>query len=255
MAQKSSIEWTDATWNPIRGCTRVSEGCRHCYAERMAARFSGPGQPYNGLATFSKGGARWTGVVRVVPEILDLPLRWQKPRTVFVNSMSDLFHEQIGDGDIGRVFGVMNSASHHLFQVLTKRSARLAKISSTLVWSPNIWLGVSVENADHLDRIGHLRQTGAAIKFLSREPLLGPLPNLNLTDIDWVIVGGESGPGARPMAVEWVRDIQDQCADANVPFFFKQWGGVNRRKAGRLLDGRTWDQMPSKSQTGQGEKE
>lgn len=244
MAQDSTIEWTDASWNPVRGCTRVSEGCRHCYAERMAARFSGRGQAYEGLAEFTPSGAQWTNRVRVVEDVLEAPVRWRTPRNIFVNSMSDLFHEQVSGADVRRIFRVMQAAHWHRFQILTKRSARLADIAPTLPWAPNVWMGVSVENCAVTDRIDHLRTTGAAIKFLSLEPLLGPLPDLNLTAIDWVIVGGESGPGARHMESAWVRDIRDQCVHAGVPFFFKQWGGVNKKKTGRTLDGRTWDDMP-----------
>ena len=247
MAQESKIEWTDVTWNPIRGCTRVSEGCRHCYAERMAARFGGPGKPYEGLAVFTPAGPRWTNEVRVIEAALQQPLRWRKPRNVFVNSMSDLFHEQVTDDDIRLIFDVTNRAGWHVFQVLTKRSARLAAAAATLPWTSNIWMGVSVESGDHLDRIDHLRTTCAAVKFLSLEPLLGQLCGLDLTNIDWVIVGGESGPGARPMSADWVRDIRDQCIRAGVPFFFKQWGGVNKKKAGRVLDGRIWDEMPRRT--------
>lgn len=252
MGKDSKIEWTDATWNPIRGCIRVSEGCRNCYAERMAARFSDEGQPYHGLAKRTKAGPRWTGEVRLIEEHLNEPLKWKKPRNVFVNSMSDLFHEKVSLANIQRIFNVMNAAHWHQFQILTKRHQRLVDISPRMLpcivpvlkWSKNIWMGVSVEDENNLDRIDALRYTGAHIKFLSLEPLLAPLPNLNLTNIDWVIVGGESGPGARPMHPDWVRDIREQCANAGVPFFFKQWGGVHKSKAGRLLDGQTYDEMP-----------
>ena len=240
----TKIEWTDVTWNPIRGCSRVSEGCRNCYAERMAARFSDAGQPYHGLAKRTKAGPRWTGEVRIVHDDLYKPLSWRKPRMVFVNSMSDLFHEKLDFWLMEVLFDVMHRAAKHQFQILTKRHERLTDISPRLKWSKNIWMGVSVEDENNLDRIDALRYTGAHIKFLSLEPLLAPLPNLNLTNIDWVIVGGESGPGARPMHPDWVRDIRDQCADADVPFFFKQWGGVHKSKAGRLLDGQTYDEMP-----------
>ena len=242
MAKDSKIEWTDATWNPIRGCSRVSEGWRNCYAERLASRFSDAGQPYHGLAERTKAGSRWTGEVRLIEEHLNNPLKWKKSRNVFVNSMSDLFHEKVSLANIQRIFDVMGKAYWHQFQILTKRHQRLVDIS--LEWSKNIWMGVSVEDENNLDRIDALRQTGAHIKFLSLEPLLAPLPNLNLTNIDWVIVGGESGPGARPVEAGWVRDIREQCANAGVPFFFKQWGGVHKSKAGRLLDGQTYDEMP-----------
>ena len=234
MATNSTIEWTQATWNPVTGCTKASPGCRHCYAERMARRLQAMGQR-NYVNGFEPA---------VHEHALSLPLHWKKPRTVFVNSMSDLFHRDISADFIQRVFNVMWQADWHIFQVLTKRSERLLELSDHLPWPDNIWMGVSVESADYAYRIDHLRATSAATKFLSLEPLLGPLPGLNLEGIDWVIVGGESGPGARPMDPSWVTDIRDQCAQAGVPFFFKQWGGVRKKKAGRLLEGRTWDDMP-----------
>jgi protein gp37 len=249
MAQKTKIEWTDMTWNPVRGCSRTPEGCRHCYAERMAARFSGPGRPYEGLSVMSPSGPRWTNTARCLEESVEEPLRWRRPRRVFVNSMSDLFHEDVPAEFIQRVFGTMNRAHWHRFQVLTKRSRRLRALSPALSWTRNIWMGVSVEDADHVARILGLRHTGARIKFLSLEPLLGPLPSLNLTGIDWVMVGGESGPGARPLDPAWVREIRDQCRQAAVPFFFKQWGGVHKKHNGRVLDGRTWDQVPRPTRT------
>ena len=242
--QSSKIEWTESTWNPVRGCTRVSEGCRFCYAERIAARFSGKGMAYEGLAENTKAGPRWTQQVLPVPALLDEPLKWKKPRRIFVNSMSDLFHEKIELSYIQKVFSVMKEAYWHQFQVLTKRSERLLEFSPKLTWSPNVWMGVSVEDSRVTHRIDELRQTGAQIKFLSLEPLLGALPNLTLEGIDWVIVGGESGPGAREMQKKWVIDIRDQCADAKVPFFFKQWGGKRKSKTGRELDKRTYDEMP-----------
>ena len=243
-SQSSKIEWTESTWNPVRGCTRVSEGCRFCYAERIAARFSGEGMAYEGLAENTKAGPRWTQQVRLVEKLLDEPLKWKKPRRIFVNSMSDLFHEKIELDYIQKVFDVMRRADKHQFQVLTKRAERLLKYSSKLPWPPNVWMGVSVEDNSMTHRIDALRQTDAHIKFLSLEPLLGALPNLALDEIDWVIVGGESGPGAREMKKKWVIDIRDQCADAKVPFFFKQWGGRRKSKTGRELDGRTYDEMP-----------
>ncbi|MYC74732.1 phage Gp37/Gp68 family protein [Candidatus Poribacteria bacterium] len=243
--QFSKIEWTESTWNPVRGCTRVSEGCRFCYAERIAARFSGKGMAYEGFAENTKAGPQWTREVRLIPELLNEPLKWKKPRRIFVNSMSDLFHEKIEFADIQKIFSVMEKAHWHQFQVLTKRSERLLKFSPELPWSPNVWMGVSVEDNSVVHRIDELRQTGAQIKFLSLEPLLGALPNLALEGIDWVIVGGESGPGARRMEKEWVIDIRDQCADANVLFFFKQWGGRRKSKTGRELDGQTYDEMPA----------
>ena len=243
-SQSSKIEWTESTWNPVRGCTRVSEGCRFCYAERIAARFSGKGMAYEGLAENTKAGPRWTQQVILVPELLNEPLKWKKSRRIFVNSMSDLFHEKVELSYIQEVFSVMNEAHWHQFQVLTKRADLLLEYSPKLPWSPNVWMGVSVEDDRVTHRIGALRQTDAHIKFLSLEPLLGALPNLELDGIDWVIVGGESGPGARAMEKRWVIDIRDQCADAKVHFFFKQWGGKRKSKTGRELDGRTYDEMP-----------
>ena len=243
-AQSSKIEWTESTWNPVRGCTRVSEGCRFCYAERIAARFSGKGMAYEGLAKNTKAGPRWTQQVRPVPELLNEPLKWKKPRRIFVNSMSDLFHEKVELSYIQEVFSVMEKADRHQFQVLTKRAERLLEFNSKLPWPSNVWMGVSVEDKHVTDRIDALRQTDAHIKFLSLEPLLGALPNLDLSGIDWVIVGGESGPGAREMQKKWVIDIRDQCADAEIAFFFKQWGGKRKSKTGRELEGRTYDEMP-----------
>src|SRR5262245_38838289 len=234
MATNSAIEWTEATWNPLTGCTKISPGCKHCYAERLALRLQAMGQ-----ANYANGFE-----LTLQEQALELPLRWKKPRTVFVNSMSDLFHKDVPVDFIRRVFDVMGKAHWHQFQVLTKRAERLSAFSSNWLWSPNIWMGVSVENQDYVYRIDHLRQTKACVKFLSLEPLLGPLLNLNLKGIDWVIVGGESGPGARMMNPQWVKDIRDQCRKARVPFFFKQWGGVRKSKTGRDLDGRTWDEMP-----------
>ena len=240
----SSIEWTESTWNPVRGCTRVSEGCRFCYAERIAARFSGKGMAYEGLAENTKIGPQWTREIRLVRSLLHEPLKWKKPRRIFVNSMSDLFHEKIELNYIQEVFSVMEAASWHQFQVLTKRASRLLEYSPKLPWSSNVWMGVSVEDSRVIDRIDDLRQTGAKIKFLSLEPLIGPLPDLELEGIDWVIVGGESGPGAREMKKEWVIDIRNQCVSADVHFFFKQWGGKRKSKTGRELDGKTYDEMP-----------
>ncbi len=232
---RTSIEWTEATWNPLTGCNKISPGCKHCYAERMALRLQAMG-----LDKY-RNGFRLT----LHPEALDEPLRWKTPRIIFVNSMSDLFHHDVPVSFIQDVFTVMAKAHWHTFQVLTKRSSRLRALDALLSWPPNVWMGVSVENERYVDRIDDLRATGAAIKFLSCEPLLGPLPDLNLDGIDWVIVGGESGPGARPMDVHWVRHIRDQCLAAGVPFFFKQWGGTNKKRAGRMLDGRLWNEMPS----------
>ena len=234
MATRSNIEWTESTWNPVTGCTKVSPGCKHCYAERMALRLQAMGQ-----RNYANGFKLTTH-----EHMLDLPLGWKKPQVIFVNSMSDLFHKDVPLEFIQKVFGVMHSASWHIFQVLTKRASRLLELNQEIDWSSNVWMGVSVENQDYMFRIGYLRQTDAHVKFLSLEPLLGPLQNLDLHDIDWVIVGGESGPGARPVRREWVVDIRDQCLAANTPFFFKQWGGVRKKRSGRVLQGRTWDEMP-----------
>ena len=234
MGQKSSIEWTESTWNPLTGCTKISPGCKHCYAERMALRLQAMGQ-----ANYVNGFT-----LTLHEEALELPLRWKKPQTIFVNSMSDMFHAGVPLVFIFKAFDVMRRAHWHRFQVLTKRADRLSALSEQLPWADNIWMGVSVENESYTYRIDHLRDTGAAIKFLSLEPLLGPLDNLCLDGIDWVIVGGESGPGARAMKSEWVISIRDQCVEAGVPFFFKQWGGVWKKKFGRTLEGQTWDQMP-----------
>lgn len=234
MATKSSIEWTESTWNPLTGCTKVSPGCKHCYAERMAKRLHAMGQP-----NYANGFK-----LTLHPQALEIPLSWKKPQIIFVNSMSDLFHKDVPMEFIQQVFDVMRRADWHTFQVLTKRSERLLELDSQIEWPDNVWMGVSVENQDYKFRIDDLRRTHAKIKFLSLEPLLGPLPKLNLRSINWVIVGGESGPGARPLMEEWVIDIRDQCRAKHVPFFFKQWGGVNKKRAGRLLQGHTWDEMP-----------
>lgn len=234
MAVNSSIEWTKSTWNPVTGCTKISPGCKHCYAERMALRLQAMKQ-----SNYSDGFK-----VTIHRQALDLPLKWRRPQTIFVDSMSDLFHDEVPLSFIREVFDVMRQAAWHDFQILTKRSERLVELSTELSWPDNVWMGVSVENADYAHRIHHLRSTGASVKFVSAEPLLGPLTNLNLAGIHWVIVGGESGPMARPMDKAWVTDIRDQCQQAGVPFFFKQWGGVRKKKAGRLLDGRTWDEVP-----------
>lgn len=234
MATKSTIEWTESTWNPVTGCTKISPGCNNCYAERLAYRLQAMGQP-NYANAFE---------LTLQPQALELPVKWKLSQTIFVNSMSDLFHKEVPLDYIERVFDVMNRADHHIYQVLTKRSNRLARLSPLLPWAPHIWMGVSVETQTYKYRIDHLRETGAHVKFLSLEPLLGPLPELNLDGIDWVIVGGESGPNARLMREEWVLDIKNQCREAHVPFFFKQWGGTNKKKAGRILENRTWDEMP-----------
>jgi len=234
MAQGSGIEWTEATWNPVTGCTKVSPGCKHCYAERMALRLQAMGQRNY------RNGFQLT----LQPDMLELPLSWKRPQKIFVNSMSDLFHADVPVEYIQAVFEVMRRAGWHRFQVLTKRAERLAELDPELEWAPNIWMGVSVESAAYCSRIDELRTTRAMVKFLSLEPLLGPLERLELRGIDWVIVGGESGPGARPMDPRWVVDLRDQCRAARVPFFFKQWGGRNKKKAGRILEGRLWDEMP-----------
>jgi len=237
MAVGTSIEWTEASWNPVTGCSKVSAGCAHCYAERMALRLQAIGHP-NYVDGFQ---------VRVHEHALTLPLRWRRPQMIFVNSMSDLFHEDVPLGFIQRVFDVMARAHWHQYQILTKRSLRLMELAPQLLWRPNIWMGVSVESQRYAFRVDHLRRTGAHIKFLSMEPLLGPMRQMNLDGIDWVIVGGESGPGARPMKREWVVEIRDQCLAAGVPFFFKQWGGTNKKKSGRELDGVTWEQWPNRA--------
>lgn len=234
MASNSSIEWTESTWNPVTGCTKTSPGCKHCYAERMAKRLLAMGQA-NYLNGFK---------LTMHDHALELPLKWKKPQTIFVNSMSDLFHKDVTEEFIQKVFDVMNRAPWHTFQILTKRAERLAELSGRLPWAKNVWMGVSVENADYRFRIDLLRKTNAQVKFISFEPLIGRLDKVNLKNIDWAIVGGESGPRARYMSPEWVADLRDQCLAQKVPFFFKQWGGVNKKKAGRLLDGRTWDEMP-----------
>lgn len=235
MGESSHIEWTHTTWNPVTGCTKVSPGCKHCYAERMALRLQMMGQP-----KYQSGFA-----VTLHHDVLDLPLKWKKPRLVFVNSMGDLFHENIPFSFIEEVFEVMMSSDSHTFQVLTKRSKRLAELAPHLPWPDNIWAGVTVESSQYVSRIADLQTVNAKVRFLSVEPLLGPIPELPLEGIDWVIVGGESGPYARPLEASWVREIRDRCVRARVPFFFKQWGGRHRRSRGRVLDGQVWSGMPS----------
>jgi len=234
MAARSGIEWTESTWNPLTGCDKISPGCKHCYAERMAKRLQAMGQP-NYINAFK---------LTMHEHVLEKPLEWKTPQTIFVNSMSDLFHKDVPVAFIQHALDVMRRATWHRFQVLTKRSERLLELSPVIDWPDNVWIGVSVENTDYVFRIDHLRETAAQVKFLSLEPLLGPLPHLNLSGINWVIVGGESGPGARKMDEEWVKEIRNQCKSARVPFFFKQWGGVHKKKAGRELEDRTWDEMP-----------
>ena len=235
MGDHSKIEWTESTWNPITGCTKLSPGCKNCYAERMAHRLQAMRNP-NYLNGFH---------LTLHEHSLEIPIHWKKPRTIFVNSMSDLFHQDVPLDFIHKVFDIMQRAHWHTFQVLTKRSKRMCELDKCINWPINVWMGVSIENRDYTFRINHLLQTGAHIKFLSLEPLLGPLPEMSLEGIDWVIVGGESGPGARPMKREWVTNIKDQCHSNRTPFFFKQWGGINKKRNGRELQGRTWNQMPA----------
>jgi protein gp37 len=235
MSLSTAIEWTDSTWNPVTGCSKVSSGCVNCYAERLALRLQAMGNP-----SYTNGFS-----VTLHEDALTLPLKWKKPQTIFVNSMSDLFHEDIPLEFILSVFDIMRRADWHCFQILTKRSERMLELSPRLPWASNIWMGVTVEAENYIYRIEHLKRTDTAIKFLSLEPLLSPINNLSLAGIDWVIVGGESGPNARPMKKDWVVDIRNQCQNKNVPFFFKQWGGINKKKAGRELDGRIWSETPS----------
>ena len=234
MAQLSDIEWTDATWNQVTGCTKISPGCKNCYAHRMAHRLHAMGQPRY----------RNNFNLTLHPDLLEQPLRWATPRKVFVNSMSDLFHPEVPVDFIQAVFDIMGQAYWHTFQILTKRSERLIELARQLPWHDNVWMGVSVENRDYTYRVEHLRKVPAAVRFLSVEPLLGPIPRLPLQGIDWVIVGGESGPRCRKVEPQWVRHIRDRCIAYGVPFFFKQWGGTRKKLSGRDLDGRTWDEMP-----------
>ncbi|MFI2708929.1 DUF5131 family protein [Micromonospora sp. NPDC018662] len=244
MADKSSIEWTEATWNPTTGCDRISRGCDHCYALTLAKRLKAMGS----AKYQTDGDPRTSGPgfgVAVHPTELTLPLRWRDPRVVFVNSMSDLFHAKVPFDFVEQVFEVMAATPQHTYQVLTKRAARLAKLAPRLTWPANVWMGVSVEDDEQAERIDHLRQVPAAVRFVSAEPLLGPLDDLNLEGIDWLIAGGESGPGCRPVDPDWVRSLRDQCTDDRTAFFFKQWGGRTAKAGGRELDGRTWDEMPT----------
>ena len=234
MASLSEIEWTENTWNPITGCNKISLGCKNCYAEKLSLRLK-----RMGLSKYKNGFE-----LTMHEHALEIPLKWKKPRLIFVNSMSDLFHKDVPMSFIKNVFKIMHLCPQHKFQLLTKRSKRLEKISPKIKWPNNVWMGVSVENNNCKERIAHLLNTDAKVKFLSLEPLLSPLPRLKLKGVDWVIVGGESGPNARSMKYEWVTQIRDQCVKKRVPFFFKQWGGVRKHLTGRLLDGRTWDQMP-----------
>jgi protein gp37 len=234
MADRSRIEWTEATWNPVTGCSEVSPGCAHCYAKTFAERWRGvPGHPYE--QGFD---------LRLWPERLDVPLRWRRPRVVFVNSMSDLFHEDIPDDYVAEVFDVMVRAEQHTFQVLTKRHERLAELAPQLPWPRNVWMGVTIENRRFVHRADALREVPAAVRFISAEPLLGPLERLDLEGIDWLIAGGESGPRHRRIDAAWVTELRDRCQDEDVAFFFKQWGGHRPKTGGRELDGREWNEMP-----------
>ena len=235
MSDRSAIEWTEATWNPVTGCDKVSPGCAHCYAETFAKRFEGvPGHPYE--QGFD---------LKLWPGRLEVPLRWRRPRMVFVNSMSDLFHEDVPDEFVARVFDVMVEASHHTFQVLTKRHERLVDLAPMLPWPENVWMGVSIENRRFVHRADYLREVPAAVRFISAEPLLGPLEGLDLTGIRWLIAGGESGPRHRPVREEWLTELRDRCEAEGVAYFFKQWGGPRSKSGGRALEGRTWDEMPA----------
>jgi protein gp37 len=231
----SKIEWTENTWNPVTGCTKISKGCKHCYAERMAKRLQAMRQP-NYINGFN---------LACQEHVLNTPYTWKKPRMIFVNSMSDTFHKDVPFEFIQKIFKVMNETPHHTFQLLTKRADVMLSCADKLCWTDNIWMGVTVESNDYVERIDCLRQMPSAVRFLSLEPLISSVPDLSLQKIDWVIVGGESGPGARPMKQEWVEQIKNQCDIDNVPFFFKQWGGVNKKKAGRFLNNRTFDEMPA----------
>lgn len=234
MADKSNIEWTDSTWNPVTGCNKISSGCKNCYAERLAKRLK------NMHAKRYKNAFSLT----IHPDLLDLPLKWKKPRTVFVNSMSDLFHEDVPSYFIKQIFSMMKTASWHCFQILTKRAERLSKLAPDLDWPSNVWMGVSIEAQNYIYRVDYLRTVPASVRFLSIEPLLSRISNLKLDGIDWVIVGGESGPNSRRIDPSWVREIRDTCINAEVAFFFKQWGGTRKKTTGRLLDGIKWDQKP-----------
>ncbi|MCW2981851.1 MAG: phage Gp37/Gp68 family protein [Solirubrobacterales bacterium] len=238
MADNSAIEWTEATWNPVTGCDRISPGCAHCYARTFAERWRGvPGHAYE--QGFD---------LRLWPERIDQPLRWKRPRQIFVNSMSDLFHPDVPDEFIAEVFATMVEADQHVFQILTKRPERLLELADELPWPPHVWMGVSIENRRFVNRADLLREVPASIRFISAEPLLGPLEGLDLTDIHWLIAGGESGAGHRPIREEWVLDLRDRCESSDVAFFFKQWGGFRPKSNGRLLEGREWNAMPAPSE-------
>ncbi|MEA1924872.1 MAG: phage Gp37/Gp68 family protein [Candidatus Altiarchaeota archaeon] len=239
MSDNSHIEWTEATWNPCTGCTKISTGCQNCYAERLAIRLKKMGQKKY------RNGFKLT----VHEDVLEIPEKWVKPRKIFVNSMSDLFHKDVPTSFVFKVFDVMQKTDRHQYQVLTKRPERTVELNNKLPWSPNIWMGVTVENNDYVHRIDYLRKTSAAVKFISFEPLLGPIRDADLQGIDWVIVGGESGPNSRPMEKQWVTSLRDQCKRDGIPFFFKQWGGFNKKANGRLLEGRTYDGYPNQPET------
>jgi protein gp37 len=244
----TSIEWTDMTWNPVAGCAVLSPGCTNCYAMRMAARLDAMGvAKYRGLTRQSGGRAKWTGAIRLDPASLEIPLHWKKPRMVFVNSMSDLFHERVPDAFVAQVWDVMARASKHTFQILTKRPDRMAHLTKALPLLKNVWLGASVESGAYLDRLDDLRRVRSQVRFVSFEPLLGSVGLPDLSDIHWAIVGGESGPMARPMARRWVDEIHEACRAHGTAFFFKQWGGRNKKVAGRKIDGKTWDEFPLRS--------
>ena len=234
MSEQTSIEWTNSTWNPVTGCHKVSPGCKNCYAARLAPRLRAMGNP-----RYANGFE-----VTLHSDLVELPTKWTKPKKIFVNSMSDLFHTEVPLDFIQSVFSTIVAANHHTFQVLTKRPEQALKMAVELPWPTNLWMGVSVENSDYLHRVDTLRQIPARTRFLSLEPLIGAIPNVDLSGIDWVIVGGESGPGARKIEEDWVRSIRDQCEAASVRFFFKQWGGTNKKRSGRMLDNRTWDDFP-----------
>jgi protein gp37 len=243
----TSIEWTDMTWNPVAGCTVLSPGCTNCYAMRMAARLEAMGMPkYRGLTRVSGGRPKWTGSLRTDAASLEAPLRWKKPRMVFVNSMSDLFHDRVPVDFIIRVWTVMEQAQKHTFQILTKRPERMATLTKDLPLLRNVWLGTSIESGDYLARLDNLRDAQAHVRFVSFEPLLGSVGTADLSEIDWAIVGGESGPNARPMERRWVDEIHAACRLHDTAFFFKQWGGRNKKATGRDLDGRTWEEFPFK---------
>ena len=241
MSEQTGIEWTDSTWNPVTGCHKVSPGCKNCYAARLASRLQAMGNP-----RYANGFE-----VTLHHDLVDRPTKWTKPRKIFVNSMSDLFHAEVPLEFIQAVFSTIVVADHHTFQVLTKRPERALELSDQLPWPPNLWMGTSVENADYLHRVDTLRLIPAQTRFLSLEPLIDDIPNIGLTNIDWVIAGGESGPGARKIEEDWVRSIRDQCDEAGVRFFFKQWGGTNKKRSGRMLDNTTWDEFPEPIHAGQ----